>query len=345
MSSNQPPPGPYGQQPPNPYGGGQPGGYGQPQPGYGQQPPAQPGYGYPQPAPPQPGYGQQPPPPPGYGQQPPPPPQGYGQQPPAPPGYGYPQQGGQPPYGQVPQQGYGYGQPPAGPQGGGSGRRTGLIVGAVVVVAAIVGGVVLLMNGSSGGGIKNDGKKYKLTTPDTVAQTYKKASGDDSEDDTISSEDRTQLSALGITDPHSVGADYAQGDSAAAAGLRFGGLYGTVADPDKVVDGLLAYVAAASKKDQASGDSSDGGTFEPVGSPQKESPAGMDDAVMKCQNVKVSEGDKTITTPACVWSDYSTVGFVMPLDPKAALLGTGMSLKDAADLTFKVRQDTRVPLG
>jgi hypothetical protein len=323
MSSNQPPPGPYGQQPPNPYGQQPPGGYGQPQQGYGQQPPAPPGYGYPQPAPQQPGYGQQPPNP-------------YGQQ----QGYGHPQQGAQPPYGQVPQQGYGYGQPPGGPQGGGN-KRTGLIIGAVVVAAAVVGGVIFAMNGSDGGGIKNDGKKYKLTTPPTVATDYKMAASDSdgSEDgESLGAKQTAQLAQFGITDPRGVEATYAQGSSAAATVLRFGGLYGTVKDPDTVVNNFFAYMAAGNL-------SHDGDTVELIGSPEKESPAGMDDATMKCQNVKITERGQTATAPSCVWSDYSTVGYTVVIDPKAALLGTGMSLKDAADLTAKVRKDVRVPLG
>ncbi|NUS13903.1 MAG: hypothetical protein HOY69_21260 [Streptomyces sp.] len=327
MSNNQPPPNPYGQQPPqNPYGQPQPGGYGQPQPGYGQPQQPQPGYGYPQPAPPaQPAYGQP-------------------QQPQ--PGYGYPQQAAQPPYGQVPPQGgYGYGQQPMAPQGGGSGKRTGIIIGAVVALAAIGAGVFFVTNKSgSGDEPKNDGKKYKLITPDTVAQDYKKSSDADTAGDGFDDKDKAHLKTLGVTDPQNVTAGYEKGSLESGSGtlLEFSGVYGTVKDPNKVVDGMFSYLATQAKTDK----STDGSKTELVGSPEKVTPAGMDDAVMKCQNTKYTEKGKSFTTPVCLWADYSTVGYILPIDIAAASLGTGngMSINDAADLAVKVRKDVRVPL-
>ncbi|WP_239648109.1 hypothetical protein [Nocardiopsis ganjiahuensis] len=154
----QPPP-PHGPQGPFP---GQPGRPPQgPPPGYGQgpQPPqAPPGYGPPQGTPPQgppqghghsqgPYQGQ-----PGGPSQGPPPGYGQGPQPPqAPPGYGPPQ--GAP--GQYP--------PGYAPQGAGTPKRTGLVVGAVV-------GALLLVGGGAGALILvNSGGEY-VAMPDDCSQ-------------------------------------------------------------------------------------------------------------------------------------------------------------------------------
>lgn len=338
MSYNQPPPNPYGQQP---QGGGygqpqqppQPGGYGQPQPpqqpgGYPPQQPQQPG-GYGQPQQPQPGYG--------YPQQPPQPQQPYGQ--PPQPGYGQ-----QPPYGQVPQQpGYG-GYPPQPPQGGGSGKRTGLIVGVVVALAAIGAGVFFVTKGGdSSGSLKNDGKKYKLTTPATVATDYKKSDqlggGDGLEDS-----DLAKLKSAGVANATQVGAGYST-DSSLAGGklLEYDGVYGQVKDPGKVVDRMFSMLKEGNNN---------GEKVEAQGSPQTAHPAGMKtDAVVKCQTVKESEKDNgqtvTINTTVCVWADYSTVAYVIPLDASTFTSGAGkaMSISDAADLTAKVRNDVEVEVG
>ncbi|MEU6853739.1 hypothetical protein ABZ901_27905 [Actinacidiphila alni] len=312
MSYNQPPPNPYGQQPPQ-------GGYGQPQP------PQQGGYGQPPQAP--------------YGQQ-------QGQ-----PGYGYPQQGQPPqaPYGQVPPQqpGYGYGQPPMPPQGGGSGKRTGIIVGAVVALVAIGAGVFFVTKGGDddkGGSasIKNDGKQYKLITPDTVAGAYTKSKDGGGSSDGFDDDDVTLLKGLGVSNPTKVSAGYTSGSELTGKLLQFSGVYGKVADPQKVVDGMFADLKKQASKDSGS----DSGKTELIGSPQTVKPAGMDDAVMKCQSTKYTEGAKSFTTPICLWADYSTVGYTLPIDLTVASTGSGdgMPINDAAELTAKVRHDVRVPL-
>ncbi|WP_225844602.1 hypothetical protein [Streptomyces sp. HPF1205] len=330
MSYNQPPPNPYGQQPqgggygqpqqppPPGYGQQQPG-YGQPQPGYGAQQ-GQPGYGYPQQAPPQQ--------PPAYGQVPPQQPPAYGQVP--------PQQ--QQPYG-------GYPQGPVPPQGGGSGKRTGIIVGAVVALVAIGAGVFFVTKGSGGdsGSLKNDGKKYKLITPATVAGTYKK-SADSSSSDGFDDDDLAKMKSLGVTEPTKVTASYISGSELTGKYLEFSGVYGTIKDPGKVVDGMFA--DAKTKSSQQSG--SDGNKEELIGSPQTVHPAGADDAIMKCQQVKSTQtsSGKSITTTICMWADYSTVGYVIPIDATVAMTGSGngTSISDAADITAKVLKDVRVPL-
>lgn len=316
MSHNQPPPEPgYGQ------------GYGY---GYGNnaQPPQQPPQPNPYAQPQQPAYGQSPQPVYGQPQQAP-----YGQ-PQAP--YGQPPQ----PYGQPPAPGYGYPPPPPAPEQGGKrgrGRTIGIVVGVVVAIAVIGGGVFALTGGGGSGSSSDGGKKYKLTTPATVAETFKRSgSGEDSGD--LSAEDEKDLRQLpGVTDPHVVSADYEGGSKAA---IQFGGVYGTIAQPERAVDALFLVMAASVKKEDDKA--------EVVGTPAKVTPEGLDGAaVMKCQIFKTTVGSGSSSTelniPICIWGDSSTVAMVMDLDPVAAVSGS-TSTDGAAKLTAKVRNDTRVEI-
>ncbi|MCG0288328.1 hypothetical protein [Streptomyces sp. PSAA01] len=342
MSYNQP--GPYGQQPgqPGPYGQqpGQPGPYGQGgaagQPGYGypQQPQGQPGpYGQP-PQPPQPGYGYpgQPQGQPGpYGQ----PPNPYGQQQP----YGQPGMPG--PY-----------QPDPG-QGGGKKKGLWLAIGAVVVVAAVVGGVLVVQggddNGGGGGGkVADDGKRYKLTTPQTVAGDYTKESSGSGGG--LTSSDADDFEKFGVSNPEPVSAEYKSGEGMSVKKLQLNGVWGEVKDPEAVVDGAFAKIAQEAEKDSSTGS---GMKAELVGSPESVSPSGFENAVMKCQNTKFTPGEgssssgipsKGFTIPICMWGDNSTVGYVIVSDAAAALSGNNMSLDEAGEITAKVRDDARVEI-
>jgi hypothetical protein len=366
MSDNQP--GPYGgpqPQQPGPY--GRPGPYGPPQqpqdapqPGYGypQQPGAQPapGYGYPQQPPAAPGpYGGPPqqgapsagapnpyaqPGPYGPPAQPGQPP--YGQQNP----YGQPGRPGQPAYGQQPP----YGQPPYGPgpyPGGPAGeapkkKRTGLIITAVVVACAVIaGGAYFLTSGGGGSDIADDGP-HKLTAPASVLDgQFTKRPGSD----TSASDDLEDARKAGVKDPQDISAAYTKGDKdnpLAQVELDYGGVYGQIDDPQKTLDAFFASV-----KKGATADKSGKGTL--VGSPQKVTPAGLKDAVMECQNIKVetddtgsSAGPKEITLPICVWADRSTLGFATTTDVATVLAGKATPISEVAESTAKLRNDVRV---
>ncbi|MGW2957955.1 hypothetical protein ACWDGI_05620 [Streptomyces sp. NPDC001220] len=320
MSYNQP--GPYGGPPQ------QPGPYGQ-QPGpYGQPPQApQPGYGYPQQAPPQ-------PPQPGYGY----PPQGV---PPVPPQQNpYGQQ--QPPYGQPPygQQPYGVPQPPA---PGGGRKKTGLVIGAVAVVAAVAVGAYFVLAGGGSGGLKDDGP-HKLTAPASLLSAKYKRVGDPSEEK-ASSSDAKDFAKSGVTDATSVTAIYSTVDlgsldatdptdlakAQTAENLTLFGVYGSVKDPQAALDATFAQM----KKEGTSDDDS----VKLVGDAQSVSPAGLDGAVMKCQQAqgKSQLTGKQQTAYLCIWADYSTIGMVEPT--------TGVktySVDESAKLAAEVRAQARV---
>ncbi|MFH8390923.1 MULTISPECIES: hypothetical protein [unclassified Streptomyces] len=311
MSYNQP--GPYGGQPqqPGPY--GQPGG----QPGpYGQQPPApQPGYGYPPQAPPaQPGYGY--------------PPQAPGVPPQTPP-YG------QPPYGAVP-------MPPE-PTGGK--KKPALIIGGVALVAAIAVGAYLVFAGGSGNSSVADDGPHKLTTPAKVIGGQYKRMGADQGPQDPSSSDAKDLAASGITNSKSVSGVYSTIDLnnpdtlkdltaiAASKAVSFSGLYGKVKDPAAAIDASFANIKKDSAKESAS-------KIEFVGDAKSVSPAGLDGAIMKCQEAKAlnQTTGKTDTQYMCMWADYSTLGFGV-----AASGGHGVSMDESAKVTAALRKDIRVP--
>lgn len=334
---NQPPqqPGPYGQQPqqPGPYGQPQqPGPYGQPQ----QAP--QPGYGYPQQPPQQAPQGVPPQQPPGapYGQ--PQAPGGYGQ--PQQPGpYGQPQQA---PYGQYPQ------QPPAG--GGGNKKVLGIVIGAVAVVAALgVGGYFIFGGGDGGSGssVADDGA-HKLTTPATVLGEYQKSSSNASSSGTFSDSDLAEAKKWGVTDPKSVSASYKAGSGTSVKAINFGGVYGTIEDPEKVVDSMFTEMEKKSKEDAGT---ASGAKVSFEGSPQAFTPSGFKNGVMKCQNAKYEMPGGSSSTagvpssfkmPMCIWGDHSTVTYIVYSDSGAIISKKEQPLSEAADTTAKLRNEVRV---
>ncbi|GGY31003.1 hypothetical protein [Streptomyces omiyaensis] len=310
MSYNQP--GPYGGQQPQ-----QPGPYGQ-QPGpYGQPPQGQPGYGYPQQAP-----------------------QGV---PPQQQPYGYPQQ--QPnPYGQQPQYGApqgpgGYPPPPPAPKK----SKAPVIIGAVAVVAAIAVGAYFLIGGGGGASVADDGA-HKLVTPETVLTEYKKSANSDkaqSGDDEFIKD----ASKFGVKNPQRANAQWEiKDESNPLSGklLQFGGVWGEIENPESTVDAIFANMKAEAEKEKDS-------ETQLVGDPKSVSPAGLDGAVMKCQEIKSKPGadsgglgPKEMTMPVCVWGDHSTVGYVMHINIADMMTGKGGTVDDVAAIAAKLRKEVRV---
>ncbi|WKX70317.1 hypothetical protein [Streptomyces sp. XD-27] len=293
MSYQQPPP------QPGPY-GGQPGPY-----GAGQQPQVpnpytqQPGYGYPSPQPnpyAQPQQGNP------YGQ-----PGPYGQ--PQQPGPGFP---GPAPYGQ---------QPPPRP---GKGRKIGIAVGAVAAVAAAVTTVVLVMGGGD--------SRYKLTTPQTVAEKYERQ-GKGTGDEDLTDSGKGQLQKVPVVkNAHLVSAEYA---TSGQEMMKFTGVWGEVTDPRRGADLALAVLIKSLE---------DGGKAESLGTAKEFTPENFDGDVLKCQSMKFAIDQGSAEAPICVWGDEDTLGVLVMADPAGAVLGSRMSLSNAAELTAKVRNDARVEI-
>lgn len=338
MSYNQPPPppGPYGEQPQ------QPGPYGAPPP----QPPASGG---------QPGS-------PGYG---------YPQQPPPGPGnpYGQPQPPG--PYGGQPGDPYGGQYPPPPGGGGGQGKVIGIIIAVVLVLGLIGGGIYLLtqddkdddknneqavgqngggdngggdnggQNGGGGdeqnpGGITDDGKQYKLTTPETlVGGQYKKLQGNEVSPSDLKASDKQLLDSAKVTDPTALRGLYFNGPATSSNSKTaiYFGAYGDVADPEASVDSVFAFVTQQIAAQ---------GISQMVGTPEVVQPSGFENGIMKCQKAKGKnlggeEGEEVV----CVWADKSTVAMLSHSDGSTP--GNVVELTTAAQLTSDVRNEIRVP--
>ncbi|MEU5107638.1 hypothetical protein AB0H07_36245 [Streptomyces sp. NPDC021354] len=281
-------------------------------------------------------YGPPPGPPPGQ------PPQGgpnpYAQ--PPQPGYAYPQQQPQPGYPPpgypppgYPQQGYpppgmpGMPQPP--PSGGGKGKAMGLAIGAVVVVAAIVAGVLLLGGGSDedGGKLTDDGKDYKLTAPKTVLGEY---TSEDSGEVPLVGE---KAQAFGMTSGMGLDAEWRA--AGGAKKLKLLGAYGEVKDPEKSVD---AFFSTLKKRSETAGTSDSDALV--VGTPERKSPEGLENAIMKCQLIKAKEDPgegEPSQLPLCAWADFDTVAVVVPSEGTKPL-----TLDDSARIAADLRKEVRV---
>ncbi|PJE94239.1 hypothetical protein CUT44_28625 [Streptomyces carminius] len=310
MSHHQPPP------QPGPY-GGQPNPYGTP---------PQPGYGYPpqQPGPPQPGMGV----------------------PPAQPGYGYPQQPG--PYG-APQQPGGY-LPPPPPGGGNKGRTIGVLVTALAVVGLAIGGYVVF-GGDDGGTVADDGKNYKLVASETVLDGEYRKNPNENDEGPFKSEDLKELEQFGVSDPTSVSATYTSGDDVLSQKhLSFSGVWGEIKDPEAAVDAMFAKAEEGIREDSGAGGDGAEGTAELVGEPREVSPPGLENAVMKCQEMKLSGegtaelGGGAFTMPFCIWGDHSTIAYSALNDMTAFTTGENFSIDEAAEAAARLRNDVRVEI-
>lgn len=294
--------------------------------------------------------------------------------------YGPPQppQPPQPPYGsQVPQGPNPYAQAPQAPQPPmppmpsampfqapqpqGKGKTAAIVATAVVLVAAIAGGGWMLLKGgddkkpakaaassaakpaapsAAPSSAAPTGKRYKLVAPDKVADTYAKdasASGDG-----FDSADLEDLKTLGVVNPQNVSATYKAGDESTQKVVKFTGAWGEVKNPETVVDGLFHAMAASAGKEK------DGTNTSVEGTPQKVTPAGLDDgAVLKCQNMVMSGpvfAGHTLKTPMCIWADHSTVGTVIHMDASAIRTGVTPTADEAGAFAAGIRHDMRVEI-
>lgn len=232
-------------------------------------------------------------------------------------------------------------QPPA--PGGGK-KKTGLIIGAVAVVAAIGVGAYFVFGGSGSGGgsdIADDGP-HKLTTPAKVLGEYEKSEGDSGSMDAA---DLKDAESWGIKDPKDVSASYTaknEENPLASKQLMFGGVYGTIDDPEKAVDAMFANM----KKESQKGGSDDDVTLQ--GEPKQYTPDSLDGAIIKCQDAEVDNSDggenepKKMSMTYCVWGDHSTLGFAMPMSYLDIAAGKKADPAEAAEITAKLRKEVRV---
>jgi hypothetical protein len=196
-------------------------------------------------------------------------------------------------------------QPPSGRS-----NKTGLIIGFVLVLAVIaVGGVYVKNHLLADDGEKTEVTSYQLTLPVTtgdfrIAKPAEK----------VKEFDQDRLDKVGLSNPKGVTATYYAGITADEAAnmtdpsqlgsrevttMGVFGAWGKLGDPETAVDGLMEYgIDEASK--------TGGIDMKLVDKPQKMTPAGFDDGVMKCQYAEITG----IKVPVCAWADGGTIGFV-----------------------------------
>ncbi|WP_327350411.1 hypothetical protein [Streptomyces sp. NBC_01304] len=207
-----------------------------------------------------------------------------------------------------------------------SGRKLAIVTLALAVTLAGGGAWYFLSQDSDGPNLRDDGKSYELTMPETLLGDYKLSNADEAEDDVTYEE----MKQLGIERAHAIDPVYRAGDGTdSSPSFRFDGLWGEVADPPKTLDLIMAALPDST---------GNGDRVKAVGDPQSVRPQGLDNAVMKCQ--KVAQKHENLEWTYCVWADYDTIGI---LDPQKDSYqgGETYSIDEAAQLAADLRAEVR----
>ncbi|MEU4351863.1 hypothetical protein [Streptomyces sp. NPDC023838] len=180
-----------------------------------------------------------------------------------------------------------------------------------------------------------DSRPYQLTAPRSVlggAFVY-----DETLTGPVPESAEEDFAAFGITNPTPVRILYKSSSSASRQTVQLTGAWGTISDPEQVIDRHFAKIAQNSAAEP-------NGSTKLVGTLQTMHPSGLGDAMMKCQNIRTGANQYIITTPICVWADHYTYGEVLVLDPGALRNGgLGVSFGENADTAARIRNDARVP--
>lgn len=233
--------------------------------------------------------------------------------------------------------------PQSRPRGGGR-TRIAAVVGGVLVVAA-AGAAVLAFSGTGDGDGQQGGAAYRLTTPKVVAGAYHRAGkgrvhrgdriftgtrkpggkgGSGSGEGSGRGEKVPGMATKGIA-----GATY---NSSAHSTLSLNGAYGKLSAPGRSVRWLMGRTARNLAQIGA----------EPKGPAKSLSPAGFSSGVLKCRQYEVRSTVKTSSLTNCAWGDSSTLGSVLVARLTPTKHDPAVPLDEAAELTAKVRADSRV---
>ncbi|MFE3882534.1 hypothetical protein ACFXPQ_06365 [Streptomyces lydicus] len=201
------------------------------------------------------------------------------------------------------------------------------------IAGATVGGLALLgvlssaalhgSQGSGGGSGDDQGPKYRITVPQTLAGgKYKLVKDVSQQADASVPHDGAYAHGL-----KTAGGQYANGTKS----LVMMGIYGTIDDPATAVDHTLR------------GMESDGNTDVAV-SDRKITPSGGGDPLTCGVDVRRESGQK-ITLSYCIWADSRTNASVATADgADLAQDPQSVDLQALADETAKIRTEVRKPM-
>jgi hypothetical protein len=212
-----------------------------------------------------------------------------------------------------------------------------------------VGSTADATGGASGSGSVRNGevadstKGYKLVAPESVDAYTKSSPG--------TTPGAKEAKDLGVDNAQTVSGVYnASGTDPAKVGgtrLTFYGYYGEIADPAKALD---AYLATAADKGLKGSGKTPGIDIKPSGNATIMKPAGLEGALMKCQDMQVTRS-KVDGAPndgadfrfvVCAWSDYSTLGGADVVGlAQMKTGGNGASQDEVAALTVKLYDTAR----
>ncbi|MCR8576558.1 hypothetical protein [Streptomyces sp. Isolate_219] len=192
-----------------------------------------------------------------------------------------------------------------------------LVIGTLVSTAARNGG------GSSSGG-SDDGPRYRITVPQTLAGGEYKLAKD-------ISQQATEAVPHDGANEHNIkaaGGQYSSGTKS----LVMLGLYGVIDDPETAIEHSINGMTRDGKTEVAVED-------------KKFTPTGGGDSLTCGVDVRTEMGQK-VTLPFCIWADSSASANVAETDASDLSKDPqSVDLQEFADKAAKIRSEVRKPVG
>ncbi|MFD3515722.1 hypothetical protein [Streptomyces sp. NPDC058657] len=228
-----------------------------------------------------------------------------------------------------------------------------------VWVAAVAGAAVVAAG--CGAWLVLGDETYRLERPAHV-DGFKRATGEKSASAPL--ENTEKLIAAGVkgavSGPLSTYSTASDPDSETpekgSETVTISGSWGEVKDPRATLDALIAQHETAQRNSEKESAKNFEGPFRIELTPVREmTPAGLEDAVMKCRFVimhiprtpglpEEMGAPRTYRIPRCEWADTSTVGSAVTGKNDRAADGNAHTLEETAALTAKFRKAMRTPV-
>ncbi|WP_411134953.1 hypothetical protein [Streptomyces sp. C10] len=207
-----------------------------------------------------------------------------------------------------------------------NGGKTWGILGAVagVLVIGTLASTVAANGGGSSSGGSDDGPRYRVTVPQTLAGGEYKLTKD------ISQQATEAVPSNGANEHNikAAGGQYSSGTKS----LVMLGLYGVIDDPETTIEHSINGMTRDGKTEVAVAD-------------KKFTPTGGGDPLTCGVDVRTEMGQK-VTLPFCIWADSSASANVAETDASDLSKDPqSVDLQEFADKAAKIRSEVRKPLG